>query len=493
MSCTLEVRAMDASPRPGDEFRLIAIQGMGAKHEEESATTRKVVKSEDCPGRPDAQPHGSFAATAGRNVNCGRWEGSYRLVRKKGFSGVLRVPSLPFEQLPDSEGSAPWLATATDEASMPLPRMKQQKCVSHRPTPMLLLVPHSAGTDGGGDVAKYDAYWRERISEERLLQSHRSPGVLILFQSYYHGISLTSLDRAQPSTLIRNGLNPEKISALRAIERSTTIASRQERFDAYLRAAREIDAHAFASRDALPGPPGAQAPTMMKWSRPSTQQRRLRFLGVRIVRVAMQDPTIRASQVGIAGLDSWLARGSHNFKLDQAAMHQRVARMNPYVHPVPSNSSLLNILGVSDLGVTRQWGALLRTVGFKGVQQRDWNRLTAHVKNHVLIVRDDPERAFFVAIAEGVTQVHIPRMALQLAAQPSPNSGFDALCFEPPEGLSIPYRAEYFGRTSRELGENIPVVVDGVASRADRVTPYRVQKRNAVYDSDDDQLSVPAR
>ena len=366
-----------------------------------------------------------------------------------------------------------------------LPSPKQQKFVG--PQPSLATVHRDMPPDSKeGDTATYDAYWRKTIADERLLQSHTAAGTLILFQSYYHNVPLASLDRASPSTMMRAGLNPEKIRALRAIERDTSQVTRQQRFDGYLAAARAIKQNAV--KNAQP----KSTPT--EWSRPSTTQRRRRFLGVRVVRVALQDPTIRASQVAIAGMDSWTPKGAYSFTLTQLAMHQRVARMNQFVHPVPSNSGLLSILGVLDQSIVRKWGSLFRTVGFEGIGASDWGELTGHIKKHVLIIRDDPVRPFFLALAEGLTQLNVARMALQLCARPSSwQTGFDALCFEPPEGLKVENRAEYFGTKNKHLGEAVSVTFEGVASRADRATPYRCLKRDARYDSDDEQLSVPSR
>ena len=452
------------------------------------ATANMDTRKED-----SGTPHvaGACEATAGRNVRYGCWDGSYRLVWKNNFSGVLKVPMLPLAKL--QQGTALYSGNVESryESRGRSQLLKRQICGPQTSWPGHTGFPLTMESQSDGHAA-YDAYWKKRIVDERLLFSHRAVGRLIAFQSYYHGVPLASLDRASPSFMTQRGLNPEKISALRAIER-TAGGTRQERFDAYMGAARAIDANLRASPFESSRPTKPAAPSI-QWSRPSTTHRRKRFQGVRIVRVALQDHTIRASQVAIAGLDSWVGRGAYSFTTGQSAMYDRITRMNQYVHPVASNSGLLSTLGVSAPGVFREWCALFERVGgFKGVRESDWDNLTAHLGKHVLIIRDHPVRPFFVAVAEGVTPLHIPRMALQLSAHPSWESGYDALCFEPPAGLTIPNRAEYFGTRNRELGENIPVVVDGVTSRADRATPYRVLKRDADYDSDDQQLSVPTR
>lgn len=437
-------------------------------------------------------PPGACAAIAGRSVRYGRWEGSYRILGKNRFSGVLRVPQLASEQTVEQESSRPWSIQAVRERSVSPPPQKQRRCVPRPATSTNpLLQPVVPLRWNAGDHTEYDAYWRKRIAVENLMHSHRAGGILILFQSYYHEVPLASLDRGSPSVMKRRGLNPEKISALRAIERCSTISTRRGRFDAYLEAARAIDAADAAASTPDPNtPPHA---THIKWSHPSIEQRRKRFLGVQIVRIALQDHTFRASQVAVAGLDTGVPCGDSDFAVGQSAMHQRVVRMNQYVHPIPSNSGLLSTLGVSDRGFVREWCALFKTVGFWGLRATDWDKLTKHIKKHVLIIRDDPVRPFFLAIAEGVTRLHVPRMVLQLSANPSWGSGFDAICFEPPKGLTILTRAEYLGARSRQVGEKMQILVDGVTSRADRATPYRVRKRDADYDSDDEQLSFSTR
>lgn len=407
------------------------------------------------------RPQGALEVTKGRGPCYGYSEesGRFRALHETKLTSVLRLERLSCDEMmgfggPDSLNALVELHSKALACSRGL-AYKGQGDAEHSFFFENKLVSQD----------DYDKGWEHINKRQNLLLSHTANAHLILFQSFYRGQSLCSLDRMKPSYMAQCGLTPEKLLIFRAIERSSQFASPLERYNKYLEAVQGVN----------------QVLLYKKASKTlgANDVRKELYRATRIVRIAFQNLAIRSSQVLVAGVHPWPSRQEQGFGvLNREKLHRFVRSLNPYMIPLQSSCDLLRaLLAGKDIP---------RFMKSEKGKPMSWSNLTTFIDNHVLIVTNNLESPFFVAVANGVCSLKIPRIAIQVNTE-TPCTwqapGYDPVCFEPPKNLFLRNEEAYFGAKARTMESCLPLNISGVTKR-DGCASFRTKKRSQGYESD---------